>query len=423
MVAHRPGVQFEILSNPEFLAAGTAVHGLLHPDRILIGSSKTPSGRHAASALADLYATWVPRARIIATGIWSSELSKLVANAMLAQRVSSINSISAICEATGAEIDEVAVAIGSDGRIGDRFLKAGIGFGGSCFKKDILSLVYLADSLGLGDVAEYWRQVVTMNEHQRDRFAHRVVRCLNNTMVGKKITFLGFSFKANTSDMRESPTLGIIKTLLDERPREMAIFDPCCNPVLIRHEIEKMLRTRQDTGNREECPVVVVYTDVYEACAGSHAVLITTERDEFRNAKPPILPITDSYERSDHFDPRPFTRSRPSEMDILALHKFLLESSPMAMLMPGHEEGDPLQRYQEEPCCAEDCAECELASANRESNGGCRYLAAGEMVDWHKISYHMEEPKWLFDGKGVIDAEEMVKLGVRVERVGYRGSG
>lgn len=395
------------------------MHDLLHPDRILIGSSQTPSGRRAAGALADLYAAWVPRARIMTTGIWSSELSKLAANAMLAQRVSSINSISAICEATGAEIDEVAAAVGSDARIGDRFLKAGIGFGGSCLKKDVLSLVYLADSLGLGDVGEYWRQVATMNEHQRDRFSRRVVRCLNNTLVGKKITFLGFSFKANTSDMRESPTLGIMKTLLDERPREMAIFDPCCNPAVVRREVETMLRTRPDTGNRDERTAVVVYSDVYEACAGSHAVVITTACDEFRNAEAPGLPWTGSYRPSEHLDPRPFARSKPSEMDILALHNFLLESSPTS------EEGDPLQRYQEEPRCAEDCPECgELVPASRaRDGGGCGCLAAGEMADWHRISYHMKKPKWLFDGKGVVDAEEMAKLGVRVERVGHRGWG
>lgn len=394
------------------------MNDLLHPDRILIGSSKTPLGRRAAGALADLYAVWVPRARIITTGIWSSELSKLVANAMLAQRVSSINSISAICEATGADIDEVAAAIGSDARIGDRFLKAGIGFGGSCFKKDVLSLVYLADSLGLGDVGEYWRQVVAMNESQRDRFSRRVVRCLNNTLVGKKITFLGFGFKANTSDMRESPTLGIIRSLLDERPREMAIFDPCCNPADVRREIQTMLRARQD--ERPVVTAVVVYSDVYEACAGSHAVLITTECDEFRNAKSSVSsPFTDSYKREEHIDPRPFARNKPSEADIFALHKFLLESSPMSM--PANKEGDPLQRYQEEPCCAADCPECEIVSASRErEGGGCRPFA-GEMVDWRKISYHMKKPKWVFDGKGVVDAEEMAKLGVRVERVGHRG--
>jgi UDPglucose 6-dehydrogenase len=191
LAVHRPGVHFEILSNPEFLAAGTAVNDLLYPDRILIGSAPTPSGKKAAEALVEVYAAWVPRERILTTNVWSSELAKLVANSMLAQRISSINSISAVCEQTGADVDEVAKAIGVDPRIGNKFLVAGIGFGGSCFKKDVLNLVYLADTMGLPEVGEYWRQVVKMNEYARDRFTNRVIKCLNNTLVGKKVTILG----------------------------------------------------------------------------------------------------------------------------------------------------------------------------------------------------------------------------------------
>jgi UDPglucose 6-dehydrogenase len=221
MSIHRPGVPFEILSNPEFLAAGTAVQDLLHPDRILIGSAPTEAGQRAADALTNVYASWVDRSRIITTNVWSSELAKLVANSMLAQRISSINSISAICEATGARIEEVSSSVGSDPRIGNKFLRAGIGFGGSCFKKDVLSLVYLAESLGLDEVGQYWRQVVDMNEYQRNRFTRRVIKCLNNTLVGKKITILGFAFKKNTSDTREAPAFEIIKVLMDEGPREI----------------------------------------------------------------------------------------------------------------------------------------------------------------------------------------------------------
>ncbi|KAJ2965514.1 hypothetical protein NUW58_g10871 [Xylaria curta] len=256
MAISRPTAILRSLSNPEFLAAGTAVQDLMHPDRVLIGSSPHPRGHRAAGLLADIYAAWVPRARILATNVWSSELSKLVANAMLAQRISSINSISAICEETGADIDEVAAAIGSDARIGDKFLKAGIGFGGSCIKKDVLSLVYLAVSLGLHDVGEYWRQVVMMNEHQRGRFSRRVVRCLDSTLVGKKITFLGVAFKANTSDMRESPMLDILKTLLEEQPREAAIFDPRCHPAVVRREIETFLDA-QDADSAAESTIAV----------------------------------------------------------------------------------------------------------------------------------------------------------------------
>ncbi|KAI1125524.1 nucleotide sugar dehydrogenase [Nemania abortiva] len=410
LTAHRPAVHFEILSNPEFLAAGTAVHDLLHPDRVLVGCSQTPSGRCAADALADLYGAWVPRGRIITTNVWSSELSKLVANAMLAQRISSINSISAICEATGAEIDEVAASIGSDARIGDKFLKAGIGFRGSCFKKDVLGLVYLADSLGLSDVGEYWRQVVKINEYQRGRFSSRVVRCLNNTLVGKKITFLGFTFKANTSDVRESPTRDIIRILLDEKPHEIAIFDPCCDLAVVRHEIKRILRHRPDAESGETFPVVA-YSDVYEACAESNAILIMTECDEFRNTKASVLPVHNDHESREHFDPRPFARHEPSEMDILSLHRFLIRSSPVSAC----EEEDPLRRYEEEPACAEDCPECRLTKAS----GG----KARQAVDWHRISYHMKKPKWLFDGKGVIDPEEMSKLDIRVESIGRRGRG
>ncbi|KAI0450068.1 nucleotide sugar dehydrogenase [Xylaria acuta] len=413
MASHRPGVHFEILSNPEFLAAGTAVHNLLYPDRVLIGLSTTPSGmtsfgRHAAGALADVYAAWVPRTRIITTNIWSSELSKLVANAILAQRISSINSISAICEATGAKIDEVVVAIGSDLRIGDKFLKAGIGFRGSCFKKDILSLVYLADSLALGHVGDYWRQVVTMNEYQRERFSRRVVQCLNDTLVGKKITFLGFTFKANTSDMRESPALDIIKTLLDEKPGEIAIFDPCCKPAVVRREIDMAFRN-QDVAGKDRSSVVV-YSSIYEACRASNAVLITTECDEFRNTRPQAVPLP-GCKSSEGVDPRPFAGRELTEMEILALHEFLLRSS----LLSG---GDPLQRYEEEPLCADDCPDCELVKTSQ--GNASRYLAEGD-VDWHKIAYHMKKPKWLFDGKGMIDPEKMAALGIHVESIGRQG--
>ncbi|KAI1747091.1 nucleotide sugar dehydrogenase [Xylaria castorea] len=408
MAAHRPSVHFEILSNPEFLAAGTAVQDLLYPDRVIIGSSTTISGRHAAGALADVYASWVPLTRIITTNIWSSELSKLVANAMLAQRISSINSISAICEATGAEIDEVTAAIGSDPRIGDKFLKAGIGFRGSCLKKDILSLVYLAESLALKDVGDYWRQVVTMNENQRERFSRRVVRCLSNNLVGKKITFLGFTFKANTSDMRESPTLDIIKTLLDEKPGEIAIFDPCCTPAVVRREIEKAF-WNQDVADKDRSSVMV-YSNVYEACRASNAILITTECNEFRNTRPQALPLP-GCKQSEDIDPRPFARCELTEMEILALHEFLLRSSPLS-------GGDPFQRYNEEPSCIENCPECELIETGKGNASG--YGAEGN-VDWHKIAYHMKKPKWLFDGKGIIDPEKMAALGIHVESIGRQG--
>ena len=221
----KPGLTFDILSNPEFLAEGTAISDLRNPDRVLIGSLQTPSGKKAQELLVSLYSRWVPRERIISTNLWSSELSKLAANALLAQRISSINSLSAICEATGADIDEVAFAVGKDSRIGSKFLKSSVGFGGSCFQKDILNLVYLSESLNLPEVADYWRQVITMNEYQKKRFIQRIVKCLQNTVTNKRIAVFGFAFKKNTGDTRESASIAICKYLIEEQAR-VQIYDP-----------------------------------------------------------------------------------------------------------------------------------------------------------------------------------------------------
>jgi UDPglucose 6-dehydrogenase len=209
----------------------------------LIGSSRTEAGLAAAAALEEVYSAWVPRSRIVTVNLWSSELSKLVANAMLAQRISSINTVSAICERTGADVDEIAKAIGLDPRLGPKFLKAGLGFGGSCFKKDILSLVYLAETLNLEEVAEYWRQVITINEFQRNRFVKRVVSNLHGTLIGKKISILGYAFKKDTSDTRESPAVEVVKSLLADNPAEIAIFDPRCNPEDVKDEIKRLFAT------------------------------------------------------------------------------------------------------------------------------------------------------------------------------------
>ncbi|KAI2633543.1 nucleotide sugar dehydrogenase [Hypomontagnella submonticulosa] len=413
MAVHRPAVHYEVLSNPEFLAAGTAMKDLMYPDRVLIGSSMTTSGRKAAEALAGIYAAWVPRSRIITTNVYSSELSKLVANSMLAQRISSINSISAICEKTGANVDEIAASIGCDPRIGDKFLKAGIGFGGSCFKKDILSLVYLAESLGLDEVGEYWRQVVKMNEYQRDRFSRRVIKCLNNTLVGKKLTLLGYAFKANTSDTRESPALEIIKTLLEEGPKEIAIFDPCCNPVVVRAEIRGLLKGQ--AALKEDGGPIEIYSSAYEACNGSHAVLITTEFDEFRtNAAESQSKPSISSQPAWSADPRPLSYG-PSETDILSLHKFLLRAAPAG----AYPDSDPLRRYNPEPACEADCPDCGLIKTSGYSTAGnSGEERPKERLNWSKIAYHMSKPKWLFDGKGIVDPKVLTPLGIRVESVG-----
>lgn len=267
------GLKFQVLSNPEFLAEGTAVKDLKNPDRVLIGGERTPDGDKAVEALAGVYARWIPRDRIITTNLWSSELSKLVANAFLAQRISSINSISALCEATGADVDEVANAIGKDSRIGPKFLKSSVGFGGSCFQKDILNLTYLCESFGLPDVAAYWNSVVTMNDWQKHRFANRIVKELFNTVADKKIAVLGFAFKKDTNDTRESAAINVCRDLLAEHAK-VSVYDP----KVPADEI------KTDTlGKGVENPRLTVAKDAYEACAGAHAVAIVTEWDEFKN--------------------------------------------------------------------------------------------------------------------------------------------
>lgn len=272
------GCQFKILSNPEFLAEGTAIEDLNDPDRVLIGGEQTNGGMEAMQALVDVYANWVPRERILTTNLWSSELSKLTANAFLAQRVSSINSISQLCEVTEADVTEVARAIGTDSRIGSKFLKASVGFGGSCFQKDILNLVYIARSYGLAEVADYWEQVIMINDHQKRRFAHDIIRTLYNTVNGKKIAFLGWAFKKDTNDTRESPAIYVADHLLNEQAH-VSVYDPKVPESQVFADVD-YLRTRDPMENRMGVEVV---TDPYEACKGAHAIAILTEWDEFRN--------------------------------------------------------------------------------------------------------------------------------------------
>jgi len=266
-------LEFSVLSNPEFLAEGTAIADLLNPDRVLIGGERTPEGDRAVETLASIYARWVPRERIITTNLWSSELSKLVANAFLAQRISSINSISALCEATGADVDEVAHAIGRDTRIGPKFLKASVGFGGSCFQKDILNLVYLCERFGLPEVAAYWEHVVRMNDWQKTRFARRIVAGLFNTVADKRIAVLGFAFKKDTNDTRESPAIYVCRDLLAEQGN-IAVYDPKVSPAEI---VESVLGK-----NAPANPRLTVAASAYEACQGAHAIAVLTEWDEFK---------------------------------------------------------------------------------------------------------------------------------------------
>ena len=262
-------ISFDVLSNPEFLAEGTAVRDLENPDRVLIGSHETESGLIARKILVDIYAGWVPREKIITSSIWSSELSKIVSNAFLAQRISSINAISSLCEKTDADIAEVAKAVGMDNRIGPKFLNASIGFGGSCFKKDILNLVYLCRHYGLNEVADYWEGVVKINEYQKERFIRNMMRAMFNTLADKKICLYGFAFKADTGDTRESPAIFIARRLLEEKA-EVIITDP-----------KALKNARADlTGIDGRVSFV---EDPYEAAEGCHAIAVLTEWDLFRN--------------------------------------------------------------------------------------------------------------------------------------------
>jgi UDPglucose 6-dehydrogenase len=271
------GVKFQILSNPEFLAEGTAIEDLLSPDRVLIGGGTDEEGKEAIQALVDVYANWVPKERILTTNVWSSELSKLTANAFLAQRVSSINSISELCEKTGADVNEVARAIGMDSRIGPKFLKSSVGFGGSCFQKDILNLVYIAKSYGLTEVADYWEQVIIMNDHQKRRFAANIVKTLYNTVSGKKIAFLGWAFKKDTNDTRESAAIYVADDLLFEQAN-IAVFDPKVEKQQVYADMD-YLNTRSEQENAKG---ITIFEDPYEACKDAHAIAILTEWDEFK---------------------------------------------------------------------------------------------------------------------------------------------
>ena len=261
------GLKFEVLSNPEFLAEGTAIQDLENPGRVLVGAMETPAGQEALQRVVDIYANWVPREKIVTTNVWSAELTKLVSNAMLAQRISSMNSISALCEKTEANVREVSKAVSMDPRIGPKFLNASVGFGGSCFKKDILNLVYLCEHYGLPEVARYWEQVVIMNEYQERRFVLKVVENMFNTVAGKKIALFGFAFKADTGDTRESPAI-YVSQLLAEEHANIAIYDP--------QAIEQAKIDLADLdANVEYCD------NPYDAAKDAHAVLILTEWKEF----------------------------------------------------------------------------------------------------------------------------------------------
>ena len=272
-------IHFEILSNPEFLAEGTAIQDLFKSDRVLIGGDQTESGQKAVQALVDIYANWIPKEKILTTNVWSSELSKLASNAMLAQRISSINSLSALCEKTGADVKELSKAIGMDHRIGPHFLKASVGFGGSCFQKDILNLVYLCKYYGLEEVADYWHQVIKTNDYQKDRFAQKIIDHFGGDLTGKKITILGWAFKANTNDSRESPAIYVAEKLF-KAGAILEIYDPMVSKESIFSDIDFYW----EASNKEDITTRISVLDSISTLDLSFdAVAILTEWQEFKN--------------------------------------------------------------------------------------------------------------------------------------------
>ena len=276
------GVNFEVLSNPEFLAEGTAIDDLFNADRVLIGGNQTPSGKIAIQALVDVYSNWLSPKQILTTNVWSSELSKLTANAFLAQRISSINALSALCEATEADVDEVAHAIGTDSRIGPKFLKASVGFGGSCFQKDILNLVYLCRFFNLPEVADYWEQVIKLNDYQKHRFAKKIITTLFNTVNGKKIAFLGWAFKKDTNDTRESAAIYVADHLIEDGA-DIHVYDPKVSESKIKADLRYLWELEGTSESRitQKLAQVFVHKDYNEILKNSHAIAILTEWDEF----------------------------------------------------------------------------------------------------------------------------------------------
>ena len=277
------GVHFEVLSNPEFLAEGTAIEDLFNADRVLIGGKQTPKGKEAIQALVDVYAHWLTPKQILTTNVWSSELSKLTANAFLAQRISSINALSALCEVTEANVDEVANAIGTDSRIGPKFLKASVGFGGSCFQKDILNLVYLCRYFNLPEVANYWEQVIILNDYQKSRFAKKIISSLFNTVSDKKITFLGWAFKKDTNDTRESAAIYVADYLIEDGA-QIHVYDPKVSEKKIKADMNYLWELNGLTEQKiaSKLKQIFVYKTPMEAMNQAHAVAILTEWDEFK---------------------------------------------------------------------------------------------------------------------------------------------
>ncbi|ROW06363.1 hypothetical protein VPNG_07542 [Cytospora leucostoma] len=395
---HRPETSFEVLSNPEFLAEGSAVANLMRPDRILIGSSTGLAGLQAAVALRSVYAAWVPLDRILTVNTFSSELTKLIANAMLAQRISSINAVSALCEELGADVEEVSRALGADGRLGPRFLHAGVGFGGSCFEKDILNLAYLARCLHLPEVADYWTSVLDINKYQRERFTKTAIRKLNGTLRGKKVAIFGFAFKDGTNDTRNSVAVHIIEELACEMPREIAVFDPGCAPDEVEEEIRRLIKDESMMSR------VKITSGWRDAVDGASAALILTQWEQFRGKQTVITSKKEAKVKT-HVDPpslESFADKEPSEMDIDGIERAIATTA-------GYDIEDPLHRLQPRKACEHDCKQC----ARNSTLSGDR-----DVVDWETVATLMEDHSWVFDGRNVVDGQYLKSLGFKVHSIG-----
>lgn len=408
----RPHMPCEVLSNPEFLSEGEAVKNLLNPDRVLLGPSMTSPGYAAASTLASIYSSWIDPAKIQVMSSTSAELAKLAANAMLAQRISSINAISTICERTCADIADVQAALGSDSRIGSDYLQASIGFGGSCLKKDLLNLVYLTRSLNLPNTGEYWLHVLRMNHFQTANLVQRVVSRLDGSLSDKKVAILGWTFKRGTSDTRDTRSAHVLKMLLENSATEIAIFDPGCNPADIQEEVYSVKRSVH-TNPKGLDNNVLVHENPYAACQGADATLVLTDWDHFRcppgPGKPFLVPLGDA-EKVDAFGSASdisWTDCASSEIGL-----------SLSMLSIGdtdqfdHRKSfvrNPLGRLKPDRPCPSNCRDCTKPSWWGETN---------HRVDWRRIAAEMKSPRWVFDGRNVVDIGEMGRMGFRVEALG-----
>ena len=409
----KPGVQFDILSNPEFLAEGTAIRNLVEPDRLLIGSLTSERGLRAAASLVDVYAEWVPRERIVTMHLWSSEMAKLAANALLAQRISSINALSAICESTGADIDEVAYAVGLDKRIGPKMLKSSVGFGGSCFRKDVLNLVYIAESLHLPEVAAYWEQVVEMNEYQKQRFSKRIVDCLYSTLTDKRVAVLGFAYKKDTGDTRESAAIALVNSLIAEKA-DVRIYDPKVEVEAIWMELKWTAINFAETQKR-----VTVCTTAYEACEASHAAIIATEWDEFNNK--------DTEVRAEQAHSLPVLGRSPSSYSTGSGKQFsngTLET-PQETIKPPNDVRSPdkalrgLSLYDDNSINGNSRHNDEnLHPSTAAASAKHELKNEKARLDWAHAARIMKRPMFVFDGRNVVDATKLEKLGFRVESIG-----